>query len=60
MKNAYLNSVFILRLYLLTIQKRKKNIVNKTKKKKRKSLSKLNHNTYLLNFEDEDRTTNRD
>jgi hypothetical protein len=59
MKNAYLNSVFILRLYLLTIQKRKKNIVNK-KKKKRKSLSKLNHNTYLLNFEDEDRTTNRD
>jgi hypothetical protein len=58
MKNAYLNSVFILRLYLLTIQKRKKNIVNKTKKKK--SLSKLNHNTYLLNFEDEDRTTNRD
>jgi hypothetical protein len=59
MKNAYLNSVFILRLYLLTIQKRKKNIVNKTKKK-RKSLSKLNHNTYLLNFEDEDRTTNRD
>ena len=59
MKNAYLNSVFILRLYLLTIQKRKKNIVNK-KKKKKKSLSKLNHNTYLLNFEDEDRTTNRD
>jgi hypothetical protein len=57
MKNAYLNSVFILRLYLLTIQKRKKNIVNK---KKKKSLSKLNHNTYLLNFEDEDRTTNRD
>jgi hypothetical protein len=59
MKNAYLNSVFIFRLYLLTIQKRKKNIVNKTKKN-RKSLSKLNHNTYLLNFEDEDRTTNRD
>jgi hypothetical protein len=43
----------------LQYKKEKKNIVNKTKKK-RKSLSKLNHNTYLLNFEDEDRTTNRD
>jgi len=38
MKNAYLNSVFILRLYLRIIQKKqnkkhKKNIINKTKKK---------------------------
>ena len=39
-------------------KKIQKYIVNKTKKKKkyRKSLCKLNHNTYLLNFEDEDRT----
>jgi len=39
-------------------KKKQKYIVNKTKKKKkyRKSWCKLNHNTYLLNFEDEDRT----
>jgi hypothetical protein len=34
MKNAYLNNVFISRLYPRAIQKKKqKNIVNKTKKK---------------------------
>jgi hypothetical protein len=39
-------------------KKKQKYIVNKTKKKKkyRKSWCKLNHNTNLLNFEDEDRT----
>ena len=36
MKNAYLNSVFIFRLYICTIQKHKKNyIVNKPKKKQK-------------------------
>jgi len=43
-------------------KKEQRYIVNKTKKKMKysKSLSKLNHNTYLLNFEDEDRTRDRD
>jgi len=40
--------------------KKEKKILLIKQKKNRKSLSKLNHNTYLLNFEDEDRTTNRD
>jgi hypothetical protein len=37
MKNAYLNNVFIFRLYQRTIQKKQKQkyIVNKTKKKKK-------------------------
>jgi hypothetical protein len=39
MKNAYLNSVFISRLYLRTIQKKTKTkqkyIVNKTKKRRK-------------------------
>ena len=56
MKNAYLNSVFTFRLYLRTIQKNKKILlINRKKTKNKKSLSKSNHNTYLLNFEDEDR-----
>jgi hypothetical protein len=51
MKNAYINSVFISRLYLHTIQKKQnKNIllIKQIKYKKIKSLHILNHNTYLL------------
>jgi hypothetical protein len=42
------------------LQYKKEKKILLIKQKKKKSLSKLNHNTYLLNFEDEDRTTNRD
>jgi hypothetical protein len=51
MKNAYLNSVFILGLYLHTIQKNKsKNIllIKQRKNEKNKSLSILNENIYIL------------
>jgi hypothetical protein len=47
MKNAYLNSVFISRLYLRTIKK-KILLIKQRKDEKRKSLSILNHNTYHL------------
>ena len=52
MKNTYLDSVFISRLYLCTILKNKKQNRNilliKQSKDEKKSLSILNHNTYLL------------
>jgi hypothetical protein len=53
MKNAYLNSVFILGLYLHTIQKNKKHnknilLIKQRKNEKNKSLSILNENIYIL------------
>jgi len=44
MKNAYLNSVFISRLYLRTI---KKNIVDKTKKRWKKKIIKYIESQYI-------------
>jgi hypothetical protein len=50
MKNAYLNSVFISRLYLRTIQKKKpkqKYIVNKTNKDEKKKIIKYIESQYI-------------
>jgi hypothetical protein len=52
MKNAYLNSVFISRLYLRTIQKNKKKtkqkyIVNKTNKDEKKKIIKYIESQYI-------------
>ena len=51
MKNAYLNSVFISRLYLRTIKKKKKPkqkyIVNKTNKDEKKKIIKYIESQYI-------------